>query len=210
MTDRFDPDPDRDPAHADPEAAEAYDRFDDPDPDDPADRAADLAAAAEAHDLTGLELARQIAASIGAQSRGVRSRPARRRRATGEHRSGARPDDRDPQLLGAAFERLMGERGWSTQVNVHMLLGNWPRLVGPVNADHSHPESFDDGVLTVRADSTTWATQLRLFAPQLVAVLNSELGDGSVTRVTVKGPDAPSWKHGRRSVRGRGPRDTYG
>ena len=32
-----------------------------------------------------------------------------------------------------------------------------------------------------------------------------------MTRVEIKGPAAPSWKHGRRSVRdGRGPRDTYG
>jgi predicted nucleic acid-binding Zn ribbon protein len=47
-------------------------------------------------------------------------------------------------------------------------------------------------------------------APQLVAVLNEALGQGSVTRVQVIGPQAPSWKKGRRSVPGRGPRDTYG
>jgi predicted nucleic acid-binding Zn ribbon protein len=48
-------------------------------------------------------------------------------------------------------------------------------------------------------------------APQLVAMLNEQLGDGTVTRIAVLGPDAPSWKKGRRSVRdGRGPRDTYG
>lgn len=205
-----DPEPDDLDRELDPEAQEAYDHLDEPAETDPVERAADLAAAAEQHDLTGLELARQVAASIGAGSPGVRRRRPRRQERTGERRSGARPDDRDPQLLGAAFERLMHERGWSTQVNIHMLLGNWPRLVGPVNADHSSPESFDDGVLTVRAASTTWATQLRLIAPQLVAILNRELGDGSVTRVVVKGPDAPSWKHGRRSVKGRGPRDTYG
>jgi len=31
-----------------------------------------------------------------------------------------------------------------------------------------------------------------------------------VTRVLVVGPEAPNWKKGRRSVPGRGPRDTYG
>lgn len=187
----------------DPEAAEAYDQLDEPVDDGPA------TPPAEAHDLTGLDLARQVAAAVGAGSRGVRRRQ-RRPRPTREQRSSAHPDGRDPQLLGQAFDRLMGERGWSTQVNIHMLLGNWARLVGPVNADHSAPESYADTILTVRAESTTWATQLRLFAPQLVALLNAELGDGAVTRVVVKGPDAPSWKHGRRSVRGRGPRDTYG
>jgi predicted nucleic acid-binding Zn ribbon protein len=31
-----------------------------------------------------------------------------------------------------------------------------------------------------------------------------------VTRLRVQGPAAPSWVHGPRHVRGRGPRDTYG
>ena len=61
-------------------------------------------------------------------------------------------------------------------------------------------------MLTVRTDSSAWATQLRMMAPQLVAMLNEQLGDGTVTRVKVLGPDAPSWKQGRLSVRdGRGP-----
>ena len=31
-----------------------------------------------------------------------------------------------------------------------------------------------------------------------------------VRRVKVVGPSGPSWRHGPRHVRGRGPRDTYG
>jgi predicted nucleic acid-binding Zn ribbon protein len=108
-------------------------------------------------------------------------------------------------------ERLVDSKGWTTEVNARSLLARWAALVGPVNAAHSHPESYADTVLTVRTDSTAWATQLRLMAPQLVAMLNGALGDGTVTRVMVKGPDGPSWKKGRLSVRdGRGPRDTYG
>jgi predicted nucleic acid-binding Zn ribbon protein len=165
------------------------------------------------HDATGLDLARTVARSIGAQSRRRRRRPApgtERRQPTEPQSSGARPDDRDPQLLGRAIDRLVDSRGWATEVSVHLLLSKWPALVGPANAGHSQPESYVDTVLTVRADSTAWATSLRSMAPQLVAKLNAQLGDGTVTRIQVLGPDAPSWKHGRRSVRGRGPRDTYG
>lgn len=159
------------------------------------------------HDPTGLDLARQIARGVGVGT----GRPRRKRpRHQQPQSSGAHPDGRDPQTLGKEMDRLMSERGWSKQVNVHLLLGRWAVLVGPINADHSSPESYRDAVLTVRADSTAWASQMRSFAPQLVAKLNAELGDGTVTRVIVKGPDAPSWKHGGRSVPGRGPRDTYG
>lgn len=177
---------------------------------DKLERSAELAAAGEDHDPTGLDLARQIAASIGAGSRGVRRRKKPPRRSENSMFSGAHPDDRDPMRIGAGLDALIEEKGWNTQVNIHLLLGRWRDLVGPANADHSRPESYADGVLTVRTSSTAWATQLRLFAPQLVARLNAALGDGTVTRVVVKGPDAPSWKRGRRSVPGRGPRDTYG
>lgn len=179
-------------------------------PNEQDDAASELAAAAEEHDPTGIDLARQIAAQIGASSKGVRRAKQPTRRPRGVQSSGSHPDDRDPQLVRGALKGLMRQQGWDTQVNVHLLLANWPALVGTVNAEHSRPEKYADEVLTIRAESTTWATQLRLFAPQLVARLNDELGQGTVTRVQVLGPDAPSWKHGRRSVRGRGPRDTYG
>ena len=169
----------------------------------------------EPHDPSGLALARSVAQALGAKAR---SRPRRSTRprgprvvGPGPQVSGAHPDDRDPQRLGAAVERLVDSKGWATEVNVRSLLARWATLVGPANAAHSHPEAFADTVLTVRTDSTAWATQLRLLAPQLVAMLNEALGDGTVTRVDVRGPDGPSWKKGRLSVRdGRGPRDTYG
>ena len=78
-------------------------------------------------------------------------------------------------------------------------------------AQHCTPESFNDGKLLVRTDSTAWATQLRLLAPTVVRRLNQELGHGTVTLIEVAGPHLPNWKKGPRSVRdGRGPRDTYG
>ncbi len=165
----------------------------------------------EEHDPTGLSLARDIARSARGPGRGRRTRPAARRGRTEPQLSGARPDDRDPKLLSDAVEDLVRRKGWATDLNVHTLLGRWGLLVGSSVAAHSRPESYADTVLTVRTDSTAWATQLRMMAPRLVARLNEQLGEGTVTRVTVIGPDAPSWMKGPRSVRdGRGPRDTYG
>jgi predicted nucleic acid-binding Zn ribbon protein len=160
------------------------------------------------HDPGGLGLARSVANSVGRRRRRSRPRPVTPEQ---PRSSGPGPDDRDPKTLGAALERLVESRGWSTELNVHTLLGRWPALVGPELAAHSSPEGYADRVLTVRTDSTSWASQLRHLAPNLVAALNDQLGDGVVARVQVLGPDGPSWKRGRLSVRdGRGPRDTYG
>lgn len=156
------------------------------------------------HDPSGLEVARMIAQTARSTVQPP-AKPARKPRPKRSREAG------DPQPLGEAIEELISRQGWSTEVNLHHLLGRWKALVGAVNAEHSQPEHYAAGVLTVRADSSAWASSLRLMAPQLVAKLNEVLGHGTVTRIVVRGPDAPSWKHGRRSVRdGRGPRDTYG
>ncbi|WP_232012573.1 DUF721 domain-containing protein [Propionibacterium australiense] len=141
---------------------------------------------------------------------GPENRNRRWRRPVVEQRSGAHPDARDPQPLGAAVDELIAARGWRRQIGLRLIVQRWDELVGRTNAEHSNPESYREGVLIVRAESSTWASALRSIAPQLVARLNRQLGDGAVTRVDVRGPSAPSWRHGPRSVPGRGPRDTYG
>jgi Zn-ribbon-containing, possibly RNA-binding protein and truncated derivatives len=136
--------------------------------------------------------------------------PRRRRKADTSARSGAHPDDRDPQLLDASLDRLVADRGWETDAAVGGAMGRWPAIVGPQIAEHSTPVSFADGELVVAAATTAWATQLRMLAPTLVRRLAAELGEGTVEKVTVLGPSAPSWKRGALRIKGRGPRDTYG
>ena len=90
-------------------------------------------------------------------------------------------------------------------------LGRWEQIVGPEVAAHATPGELTDGELVVIADSTAWATQLRLLAATLVRKLNAELGDNTVRRVKVRGPTGPPGQPGGLRVRGgRGPRDTYG
>lgn len=168
---------------------------------------------AAGHDKQGLDLARSVAGRLKGMKNGPAKpvRKTRRRRPTEPHVSGARPDDRDPQLLTSAIGRLMRDQGWEVDVAVHGVMSRWPSIVGAEMAQHCTPESYIDTELSVRTDSTAWATQVRLLAPELVRRLNAVLGDGTVTRVNVQGPNGPSWRKGPRTVRGgRGPRDTYG
>lgn len=163
-------------------------------------------------DAVRAALARARAASL---AKGLRpgspgAAPRRRRRVPGEF-SGAHPDARDPQPFSSAVGRLISELGWTEELAVGGVVGRWPDLVGPDIAEHAVPLTFENGVLTLQASSTTWATHLRLLAPKLLARIAEDLGDGIVTRLVIKPPSAPSWKHGRYQVGdARGPRDTYG
>jgi len=81
------------------------------------------------------------------------------------------------------------------------VFGNWPRIVGPELARHTKPERFDDGELTIVADSNAWAQQVRLLSAQLVRRLNEELGHGTVRRVKVLGPASGPRRPGAWRVR---------
>lgn len=168
---------------------------------------------AREHHAEGLDFARSAsraaAASPGSAARKKKTGPSRRRTFTTS--SGARPDDRDPQLLDEAMGRLVASHGWELDLKVQGVFGRWAELVGDDVAAHCTPESFADGRLVVRTDSTAWATQLKLLTPTVVRRLNTELGHGTVTVIEVLGPHLPSWKKGKFGTRdGRGPRDTYG
>ncbi len=144
-------------------------------------------------------------------------RPGRRRdqAETGSERtggySGPAPDEHDPQPVGRVLAGYVEERGWELPLAEARVFADWATLVGADIAMHSTPVTLRDGELKVSAESTAWATQLRLLTAALLSRLAGELGPDVVTKLVITGPLGPSWKHGGYSVRGtRGPRDTYG
>ena len=177
-------------------------------PDGPAD-------APERAPDRGPDPARALLARARADARTAPRPGARRRRRPG------RPD----RLRAAApartsatrsrsplrWTRLTVEHGWEVDLSVHAVLARWPELVGADLAAHCQPEGFADGVLTIRAESTAWATQLRLLASAAgrAAQRPGRRRHGAEDRGS-RPRRARSWSHGSRSVRGRGPRDTYG
>lgn len=159
-----------------------------------------------------LEEARGAAREQGKNVGRGRTSPAPRRTGASSRRrwSGPGPDVRDPQPLGAATSDLARTRGWSGRVAEGAVFGRWREVVGAQIADHAIPASLTEGVLTVTAESTAWATQLRMVQAQLLAKIAAAVGDGVVTAVKIVGPVGPSWRKGPYRVPGRGPRDTYG
>lgn len=162
-------------------------------------RGADLVRAA-------LAQARARAAEKGVSPGVPRKRPAVRR----ERRSGSGKDARDPVLFGDAVRRLVEERGWQETTTNASVLERWEDLVGAELAGHCRPVSLVEGELVLVAESSAWATQVRLLAGQLMATLRAAVGPGVVEKVVVRGPAQPDWRKGPRRVQGRGPRDTYG
>ncbi len=159
-----------------------------------------------------LEEARAAARAQGKDAGRGRGGPPASRRVAGQRRSwsGPGPDVRDPQPLGRVARELAKRRGWSGHVAEGTVLGNWSGVVGQQIADHAVPTALSEGVLSVVAESTAWATQLRMIQSQLLAKIAVAVGNGVVTSLKITGPATPSWRKGPRHIAGRGPRDTYG
>lgn len=161
---------------------------------DPLDAAADA-----------LARARRAARGKGLRP-GAPGTPRRRLRAE----SGPPRADRDPHLVGEEVTKLVASRGWDTEVQVGTVVGRWPAIVGEQVAAHVEVIAFEGTVLTVRARSTAWASQMRLLQSTILGRIEEQVGEGVVTEIVVQGPAGPSWRKGPLSSGGRGPRDTYG
>lgn len=148
------------------------------------------------------------AEGAAAAATGGSADPGRRRRGQAARPRRARRDD--PQPLRAAIGGLLSERGWQDELAVGGVFGRWDQIVGAELAAHTRPDAFSGGELLVTADSTAWATQLRLYRDTLLARINEELGGRVVRRVKVRGPAPPPQAGPWRVRGGRGPRGDYG
>ena len=117
----------------------------------------------------------------------------------------------DPEKLSNILNDLVTTRDWKKGIAEGTLFTKWREIVGNEIADHCEPITLFEGRLTIKAESTSWATQLRLITPELLKNIRSRSEGALVDELTVIGPNTPSWKRGLRTIRGaRGPRDTYG
>ena len=161
----------------------------------------------------GPDLARELLAQAKARSRrkpteeqkiAAAAVRAERRRAAKSERGG------DPARFGVAIEAFLKIRGWEHDARVHAVLSRWDAIVGPEIADHCTPASLRDGELSLTAESTAWATQLRLMERQIKDRVNADLGAAVVRSVRVAGPTRARRPGEWRVAGSRGDRDTYG
>lgn len=138
-------------------------------------------------------------------------REASRKNRTGDNSEQVRNSIEDPQSLNSVLSDLVVERDWRQGIAEGSLFSDWVDVVGSDIGAHSTPISLVDGLLTVQATSSAWATQLTLINSDLLKTISDSAPGALVEQILVLPPGAPSWKKGIRTIRNaRGPRDTYG
>jgi predicted nucleic acid-binding Zn ribbon protein len=94
-------------------------------------------------------------------------------------RAPARP--RGPRPLAQALGELTDSLAPRT------LLGRvqtvWERATGPTIAAAARPTAEREGVLTVICESSVWAQELEMLSAELLASLNTALGEDAISRL---------------------------
>jgi predicted nucleic acid-binding Zn ribbon protein len=122
-----------------------------------------------------------------------------------------REKNEDPQAIHSVISELVSDRQWQQGIAEGSLFTEWLSVVGGDIGSHSTPLSLVDGLLTLQATSSAWATQLTLMKSHLLTTIRNSAPGALVEEISVLPPGAPSWKKGIRAIRNsRGPRDTYG
>ena len=98
---------------------------------------------------------------------------------------------RDPAELGSVMTTIAGNGVWTANMKLAQLRNHWAPSGG---SGHRQPFGRSPisltGVLTIRAESTVWATQLTYLIPQLTDTIRRNLKGLTITEIRVTGPAA--------------------
>ena len=71
------------------------------------------------------------------------------------------------------------------RIQIGGVFGRWDDAVGPTVAAHVRPVRLDQGVLTVEADESAWATQVKFLSGTIITRL-AEVAAVEIDRIEVR------------------------
>lgn len=71
------------------------------------------------------------------------------------------------------------------RIQIGGVFGRWDDAVGPNVASHVRPVRLDQGVLTVEADESAWATQVKFLSGTIITRL-AEVAGVEIDRIEVR------------------------
>ena len=96
-----------------------------------------------------------------------------------------------PSRLRDLLDPLGKKLGMADAVAAGRIFERWASIVGADVAAHVEPTSLREGVLRVRADSPTWATEIGYLATEISERVNTAMGRPIVSELRVSaGPKA--------------------
>lgn len=83
----------------------------------------------------------------------------------------------EPKPLADLLKEVLPSSPLAEGLHTQEVLESWPAIVGDRIAEHSQAVGIENGILTVRVESSVWAQELNLLRPKIVQRLRERLGE---------------------------------
>jgi len=91
----------------------------------------------------------------------------------------------NPVPITSSLDSMMKSLRGTDRIQIGGVFGRWDDAVGQNVAAHVRPVRLDQGVLTVEADDSAWATQVKFLAGTISARL-AEVASVEIERIEVR------------------------
>jgi predicted nucleic acid-binding Zn ribbon protein len=91
----------------------------------------------------------------------------------------------EPLPITSSLDGIMKSLRGTDRIQIGGVFGKWPDAVGANVAAHVRPVRLDQGVLTVEADDSAWATQVKFLSGTITRRL-AEVANVQVSRIDVR------------------------
>ena len=91
----------------------------------------------------------------------------------------------DPVPISRSLDSIMKSLRGTDRIQIGGVFGRWDDAVGPNVAAHVRPVRLDQGVLTVEADESAWATQVKFLSGTIITRL-AEVAAVEIDRIEVR------------------------
>ena len=87
--------------------------------------------------------------------------------------------------IATACDAWLDAAGFRETKVLGQLCAAWGGVVGVDVATHAHPVGLSSGELVIAADHPSWATQLSFLGPEILSVLERQVGEPVASRLRV-------------------------
>ena len=91
----------------------------------------------------------------------------------------------EPVPITSSLDGIMKSLRGTDRIQIGGVFGKWSDAVGDNVAAHVRPVRLDHGVLTVEADNSAWATQVK-FLSGTISTRLAEVANVQVSRIDVR------------------------
>lgn len=92
---------------------------------------------------------------------------------------------RQPTILRECLRAVSKKLGLGGSLEAARVWSSWTEIAGTAIAHHAEPTSLRDGVLRIRTDSPTWATEIGYMGAEIARRANAVIGKPIVSEVRI-------------------------